>query len=152
MSADVDGITRGLQRWAAAINARRVDAVLDLVSDDVVFAQPQGPTYAGKAAVHWLYRAAFRTYDVNERLQCDDIRVVGKLAMVRVTVRITLTPKTGGGAIAFIEQDAIRFRRHPNGEWKIVSRSHLGPSASLSTFARLANLSPRSVKARPPHS
>src|SRR5260370_40792803 len=119
MSADIEAIKRALQQWAAAINARRVDSVLDLVSDDVVFSQPLGPTYAGKAAVHWLYRAAFRTYDVNERLQYDDIRVVGTLATVRVTERITLTPKTGGGAIVFIEQDAISFRRHPNGNWRI---------------------------------
>src|SRR5260370_28687989 len=128
MSAVIDGSKCALQPWAVAINARRVDAVLDLVSDDVVFSQPLGPTYAGKAAVDWLYRAAFRMYDVNERLQYDDIRVVGALATVRVTERITLTPKTGGGAIAFIEQDAIRFRRYPNGEWKIVSRSHAGRS------------------------
>src|ERR1700736_733717 len=112
MPAEIDEIKRALPEWVAAINGRRVDTVLDLVSDDVVFIEPPAASSAGKAAVERLYRAAFRTYNVKERLQYEDIRVVGALATVRVTERITLTPKAGGGVLAFTETDAIRFRRH----------------------------------------
>jgi len=138
MPNDLDSIKHTLKQWVAAINSRRAGSVLKLVSDDVVFSQPPAVRFTGKAAIARLYHAAFRTYHVRQRLQYEDIRIVGRLATVRATEHMTLKPRSGGQAVGFIENDAMRFRRQADGAWKLVSRSLTTPSPLLSIFAPVA--------------
>jgi uncharacterized protein (TIGR02246 family) len=138
MSTDVKAIKDALTRWVDAINARRADEISKLVTDNVVFIHPPAAPFAGRASIARLYRAAFQVYQISERLQYEDIRVIGALATARVTAHIQLRPSNGGTVFAeFIEVDAMRFRRFSRGEWKLFSRSLHGPSRLLAPFAYL---------------
>jgi uncharacterized protein (TIGR02246 family) len=138
MSSDIDAIKDALQQWVAAINAHRADTMMTLFSDDVVFIQPPGDPFVGKAAVARLYRAAFRAYDVHERLRYEDIRIIGARATARVAEHIEMKPRKGGEVVDFTETDAMRFRRQRDGAWKLVSRSLTALSPKSSPFASLA--------------
>jgi len=143
MSTQVEAIKDALKRWVDAINARRADEVSKLVSDDVVFIHPPAAPFAGRVSIVRLYWAAFQVYGVHERLQYEDIRVVGDaLATARVTAHIQLKPSRGGEVFAdFTEADAMRFRRQSNGAWKLVSRSLNRPSRLLAPFSNMAHRS-----------
>jgi uncharacterized protein (TIGR02246 family) len=144
MSTDVAAIKDALTRWVDAINARRADELSKLLSDDVVFIHPPAATLAGRGSVARLYRAAFQVYQIHERLQYEDIRVIGALATARVTAHIQLKPSGGGAVFAdFAEVDAMRFRRNSHGAWKLVSRSLNGPSRLLAPFAYLLHRAPK---------
>jgi uncharacterized protein (TIGR02246 family) len=121
-AASKDGETASIReltaRWIAAVQARDIDRLLGLVTDDVVFLPSIGPPIRGKDAVGDLYRSLFSQYDVEQSANTEEIEVGGDWAFSWGAETLTLSPRGGGPPVRMRGKGMAILRRQPDGSWK----------------------------------
>ena len=124
MSADEDTrqIRKLIDAWIAASNARNLPALMDMMTDDVVFMTP-GRAPFGKAE---FAADVERTKGVaiDARAEVQEIEVSGALAYIRNHIRVELTspgqaPKRMSGYAMSV------LRKDDDGRWRIARDANL---------------------------
>ena len=100
-----------------------VQAILDIMTDDVVFLPPNDTAKVGKEEYHrWM--APFQAkYSISESLQSRELRVAGDIACEWGLFQETFTPKTSSSETPPIALDGKFLRiyhRQPDGDWKLA--------------------------------
>lgn len=118
------------EAYVTAINSNNLDALLGMLTDDVVFLSAHEPVMVGKTAVRpWLegYLKAFKTH-WDKPVQ--EFVVNGDWAFERYSYKSTDTPLTGGAVVEDTGWGLVIYRRDSDGKWR-VARDAWGPDHPL---------------------
>jgi uncharacterized protein (TIGR02246 family) len=124
MTEDEEAIREALQRWMTATEKGDIATVLTLMSDDVVFTVPGMPPF-GKAgfATGFMTMQAFK---VTASCEPAEIKVLGDWAYVRNHIRVTMTPRIGGGTETRRAGYAMSIlKKKSNGAWVVTRDANL---------------------------
>ncbi|MBC7833703.1 MAG: nuclear transport factor 2 family protein [Phycisphaerales bacterium] len=108
------------EAYVNAINSNNLDAVLAMLTDDVVFMAPHEPRLVGKAAVRpWAegYLGAFRIHWEKTTLE---FVVSGEWAFEQYAYKCTDTPRSGGPAVHDSGKGINIYHRDPDGTWRVA--------------------------------
>jgi uncharacterized protein (TIGR02246 family) len=122
MTDDERAIRAVVDAWFAATRAGDVDAVLDLMTDDVVFMVP-GQEPFGKAA----YAAASRgmaNVAIEGASEIVELRVLGDWAYLRNHIELTVTPPSGE-AVRRSGYTLTIVRKERDGRWRLTRDANL---------------------------
>ena len=124
MSADEDKrqIRKLIDAWIAASNARNLPALMDMMTDDVVFMTP-GRAPFGKAEFAADVER-MKGVAIDARAEVQEIEVSGALAYIRNHIRVELTspgqaPKRMSGYAMSV------LRKDDDGRWRIARDANL---------------------------
>ena len=122
MSEDERAIRELVANWMAASRVGDAEAVLSLMTDDVIFMVP-GREPFGKEA----FRAAAETMK-NVRMDGSsdirEIRILGDWAYLRNFIEITITPP-GGSPMRRAGYTLSVFHKQPDGRWLLARDANL---------------------------
>jgi uncharacterized protein (TIGR02246 family) len=119
---DEPQIREFIEAWIAASNARNLPALMDMMTDDVVFMTP-GRAPFGKAEFA-ADGQRMKSVAIDARAQVQEIEVSGQRAYVRNHIRVELTsrgeaPKRMSGYAMSI------LRKEADGRWRIARDANL---------------------------
>ena len=125
MSADEDDarqIRRLVDSWIAASNARDLPALMDMMTDDVVFMTP-GRAPFGKAEFA-ADVGRMKSVAIDAGVEVQEIEVFGPRAYIRNHIRVELTspgqaPKRVSGYAMSV------LRKEADGRWRIARDANL---------------------------
>jgi uncharacterized protein (TIGR02246 family) len=111
-----------IEAWIAASNARNLPALMDMMTDDVVFMTP-GRAPFGKAEFA-ADSQRMKGVAINARVEVQEIEVFGPRATIRNHIQVELTspgetPKRMSGYAMSI------LRKEANGRWRIARDANL---------------------------
>ena len=127
MRGDERAIRDVINEWHHATAAGDVDAVLRLMTDDILFLVP-GREPFGKAE----FEAASRKQSdvsIEGSSEIEEIHVVGDWGWARTRITVSMTPPDGDANRRSGSTLSI-FRREPDGNWRLARDANLlgGPS------------------------
>src|SRR5262249_25035863 len=96
MNEDVQAIHRLRDEWKAAVDAKDVNKILSLITDDAVFLAPNSPAIVGKQAVEYLYKTVLGLYEFKQNFIYEEITVLGDWAYAWGHDEVTMIPLAGG--------------------------------------------------------
>ena len=120
------------EAYVNAINSNNIDAVLGMLTDDVVFMAPNEKPYIGKAALRpWIegYLAAYKTH-WDKPVQ--EFVVNGDWAYERYAYTSTDTPVAGGAPIVGTGWGLLIYHHDADGKWR-VARDAWGSDQPVAT-------------------
>ncbi|HUQ27164.1 MAG TPA: SgcJ/EcaC family oxidoreductase [Usitatibacter sp.] len=127
MSGEEGAIRELLATWKRATREGNVQALLDMLTDDVVFLTPGNAPFGKKQ-----FEAGFLQVSVQSRIdveqQVEELRCVGDFAYALSFLRVTVTPKVGGNGVN-TEGHVLSVFRKEGGRWKIARDANLMPQA-----------------------
>ena len=125
MSAGEDDerqIRKLVDSWIAASNARNLPALMDMMTDDVVFMTPgRGPFGKAEFAAD---SQRMKSVTIDARAQVQEIEVFGPRAYIRNHIRVELTSpgqaprRMSGYAMSILRKEA-------DGRWRIARDANL---------------------------
>ena len=122
MSEDERAIRALVDRWMEASRAGDTAAVLELMSDDVLFTVP-GREPFGKDE----FRAtseAMKEFRVDGRAEVREIEVVGETAWIRNHIELTVTPP-GGEPMRRSGYTLTILKKGGDGRWRLFRDANL---------------------------
>jgi uncharacterized protein (TIGR02246 family) len=108
------------ERWLAAIEARDVDGIAALVTEDVVVVHGNGRCLAGKEQLRSDFLSAFRSFTVHQGITAANTIFAGAYAIDVADVSTTLTPVAGGASQQFLSHAVVVLRCQSDGSWKVA--------------------------------
>jgi uncharacterized protein (TIGR02246 family) len=129
----IDEPVKVMERYAAALAANNVEALVALYTDNGVFMRPEMPVAAGREALRRAYREVFATLKVNLAFTVDEVETLGDSAWLRGTSNGRVKVLATGAESADSYHQLVVFRRE-SGAWKI--RSYLYAPANPATPAK----------------
>src|ERR1700739_1935211 len=108
-----------LDRWRLATAARNIDALLELLEDDIVFLPSSLPPIQGKAQVEQMYRTFFTQYTgIRHEATTEEIQVAGDWAFLWGTDELFLI--TVSGQKTHMKGKGLSiFKRGTDGSWRV---------------------------------
>jgi uncharacterized protein (TIGR02246 family) len=128
-----DEPARIMERYAAALAANDVEALVALYTDNGVFIRPEMAPAVGRDALREAYRGAFAALKVNLKFTIQEVEVAGDMAWLRGTSTGRIKVLATGVESPDSYHQLIVFRREAAG-WKI--RSYLYAPANPETSAK----------------
>jgi len=129
MSPDEQAIREVIAEWLRASSAGDVDAVLRLMTDDVVFLGPGRPPMCGKAAFAHGMREWAGKMQVEATHEVREIAASGDLASCWVTLEVRMDAP--GAAPVVRRGDVLSvYRREADGAWRIARDANMQTLAS----------------------
>jgi uncharacterized protein (TIGR02246 family) len=122
MTDDERAIRELVDTWMSASKSGDVEAVLDLMTDDVLFMVP-GQEPFGKDA----FRArseALRGVAMEGRAEIREIEVLGEWAWIRNHIDLTVTP-ADGEQMRRSGHTLTILRKGPDGRWRLFRDANL---------------------------
>lgn len=103
--------------WIAAFNARDVDTIVSLYTDDVIVMPPGEPTLHGREAVRRWLEAFFERHTARQSLVNDEVVVAGAWAWMRGHFTLLIEPLDGSGERRQKGKHLVIWRRQGDGSW-----------------------------------
>jgi uncharacterized protein (TIGR02246 family) len=120
---DEQAIRDLIAAWMGATKAGDVDAILRLMSDDVVFLRPGMPPMRGKAEFAASLKAVAPAR-IDARSDIREVKVAGDWAYCWNHLTVVFTPPEGSAKKR--EGDVLSiFRRQPDGSWVLTRDANL---------------------------
>jgi uncharacterized protein (TIGR02246 family) len=115
-------IRKLIEAWIAASNARNLPALMDMMTDDVVFMTP-GRAPFGKAEFA-ADSQRMKSVTIDARAEVQEIEVFGPRAYIRNHIQIELT--SPGQALRRMSGYAMSIlRKEADGRWRIARDANL---------------------------
>ena len=120
VEADIVACKNLNDEWDEAYDARDIDRLVSIFTDDAVRMPPNEPALIGKEEIRSNFQQEFDQFSSEQESEVLDVKIGGDLAFVRGTWKDIQTPKAGGesrnvnGNFTFINQ------KQPDGSWKII--------------------------------
>jgi tryptophan-rich sensory protein len=108
------------QAYVAAINSNNLDAVLGMLTDDVVFMPPNDTPRIGKRAVRPWIAAYLRTYRTHWDKPVQEFVVSGDWAFERYAYTSTGTPLQGGAPRVDTGWGFVVYHHDDDGNWRVA--------------------------------
>ena len=108
-----------LGKWREARRAKDIDAILELVTDDVVFLPSSLPPTEGKGAVEEMYRTFFPRYrEIRHEAIIEEVWVEGDWAFLWGTDELCLMPESGETETNLKGKGLSILKRQSDGSWR----------------------------------
>lgn len=118
---DREAISKLTEDWLAAVRAKDVDRLKEMVTDDVVFLPAGVPPIRGKQAVEAMYNSFLPQFsNVEQSVSTEEVQVAGDWAFAWGSETLILSPQGGGPAIQMSGKGMSILRRQPDGSWKFA--------------------------------
>jgi uncharacterized protein (TIGR02246 family) len=128
MNADERRIRDLIAQWHHATATGNVDAILRLMSKDVVFLVPGKPPIQGRAEFEKGLRALLQSHRIESSGKVEEIRVAGDLAYSWTSLTVRITPLSGGDSAERSGSALSIFRKQEDGvAWLLVRDANLLP-------------------------
>jgi uncharacterized protein (TIGR02246 family) len=115
--------------WIEAVNARDLDRLLALMTDDAVFLNP-GEAPLGREGFPAKFSGAHQRLRINCTSELEEVVVVGAVAYTRCRDALSFTPRAGGEATRLAGYRLTVYRQQPDGRWLLARDAHtLSPVA-----------------------
>lgn len=126
MNSDERRIRDLIAQWHRATAAGNVDAVLRLMSKDVVFLVPGKPPMQGRDQFEKGLRALLQSHRIESSGKVEEIRVADDLAYSWTSLTVRVTPLAGGEAVERSGSALSIFRKQADGiSWLLVRDANL---------------------------
>ena len=125
MDKDELAIRNLIETWLRATREGNVDAVLDLMTDDVVFLVPGQQPMVGKQAFGEALRAVLGQHAIDSTGQIDEVAVFGDMAYCRTHLQVTVTRKHDTLPRLRKGQTLSILRRCADGKWRLSRDANL---------------------------
>jgi len=130
-SQDDRAIRELTEHWLAAERAQDIGALIEHVTDDVVFLMPTGRSVSGKAAVRALFETFFAAFTTEHTAVIKEVQVVGDWAFSWGEEVTVLKPVAGGPAVRLQGFGFSILRRGGDSRWRFARGiNNLSPLAS----------------------
>jgi uncharacterized protein (TIGR02246 family) len=130
LNADERRIRDLIATWHRETAAGNVNAVLRLMSEDVVFLLPGKPPIQGRAAFEKGLRELLQSHRIESSGKIEEVRVAGDLAYSWTTLSVRVRPLSGGEGVERSGSALSIFRKQANGvSWLLVRDANLLPPA-----------------------
>ena len=117
---DEQAIRSLIDAWLRATREGDVDAVLELMTPDVVFMVPGQPTMHGREAFGQRLRALLSTHAVESSGEIEEICVAGDLAYCRTKLSVTVITKHGATPMQRTGHTLSILRKAVDGRWQLT--------------------------------
>jgi uncharacterized protein (TIGR02246 family) len=115
---DVRAIRELTDAWIAAVQAKDLELLLGMITDDAIFLSASLGPIRGKKAVAALYRDSFAKYQIDQTSHFEEIEVMGDYAYAWGMDAVTLTPKGGGVPVRRRGYGLAILQRQADGSWR----------------------------------
>lgn len=122
---DDEAIRTLITTWLAATRDGDIDAVLALMTPDVVFLIPGQPTMNGRAAFEQSLRGVLASHHIDANSEIDEVVVSGDMAYTRTRLQLTVTPKDGGAPTSRTSQTLSILRKGSDGVWQLARDANM---------------------------
>ncbi len=112
--------------YVTAINSNNLDALLGMLTEDVVFMAAHEPVMAGKTAVRPWLEGYLKAYKTHWDKPVQEFVVSGDWAFERYSYKSTDTPLAGGAPVEDTGWGLVIYHRDADGRWR-VARDAWGP-------------------------
>ena len=127
VSSERQAILDLMARWRGRSVAGDVDALLEMLADDVVFLTPGNAPFGKKE-----FEARFRKFSASASMELNhdvrEVHVSGDLAYAVSHLRVTTKPRQGGASVV-TEGDILTVFRRSAGRWMLARDANLMPQA-----------------------
>lgn len=125
MQTDEQAIRDLVNTWHAATAAGDVDAVLRLMSEDVIFLVPGQKPMTGRSTFEQGLRGLLQSHRIASTCEIQEVEVSGHLAYCWSVLTVTVTPKAGGASAVRTGSAVSILRRQVDGTWAVVRDANL---------------------------
>ena len=116
--ADRKAILALVDRWRSATRAKNIQAILELVADDVVFLPSSVPPIKGREEVGKMYQTFFPRYrEIEHEAIIEEVRIAGDWALLWGVDELRLTPESGAPEIHLKGKGLSILKRQSDG-WR----------------------------------
>ena len=130
MNADEQAIRDLIEQWHRATVAGDVEAVLSLMSEDVVFLVPGKAPIRGRSAFEAGLRQLLKSHRIESTGDVQEITISASLAYSWTHLAVSITPLAGGNATVRSGSALSIFCRTTDGSWVLVRDANLLPPPS----------------------
>jgi uncharacterized protein (TIGR02246 family) len=123
--ADKQAIRSLIETWLRATEQSDVDAVLGLMSPDVVFMAAGQPPMVGKEAFERGMRKWMADHAVQSTSQIDEIEVSGDMAYCHTQLKVTMVSKHGGTPMERTGHTLSILRKGADGKWLLTRDANM---------------------------
>jgi uncharacterized protein (TIGR02246 family) len=127
MSADEQAIRDLVAQWHRATAAGDVDAVLRLMSDDVVFLVSGKAPMQGRSQFEAGLRKLLKSHRVESTGDVQEVQVSAGLAYCLTRLTVSIAPLSGGAPNVRTGSALSIFRKTSDGSWVLVRDANLLP-------------------------
>ena len=122
VDGDEQAIREVVQNWMQASKAGDTAAILDLMTDDVIFMTPGGEPF-GKE--HFRERSAsLKNVEIDGRAETLEVEVLGNRAWLRNRFEMTMTP-SGREAVQRSGYTLTILKKGADGRWRLYRDANL---------------------------
>ena len=123
-AAETEAVVEAIEdmeaQYASAITSGDLEAILALYSDEGAHMVPNQPAHIGKSAIRTLWEERFAQNVYETTTTVEGVRVSGDLAVSRMSMRGTTTPRGGSEANVINLKGITIYERQSDGSWKRV--------------------------------
>jgi uncharacterized protein (TIGR02246 family) len=116
--SDEEQIRALIDTWSLATRAGDLTAILNLMTDDVVFLTA-GSIPMRREDFVAAFNAMSGAVDIEGRSNVQEITVTGDLAVCWNLLEVQITPQEGGATVRRAGNTLTVFRRGDDGKWRI---------------------------------
>jgi uncharacterized protein (TIGR02246 family) len=126
MDSDEKQVRLVIERWLAATSEADLEALLDLMAEDVVFLTPGRPPFGRDGFVEG-FESWSKTQRIEAKSDVREIEVCGALATCWAHLSITAT-RLADGHESWREGHVLSvFRKSPDGRWRLWRDANMVP-------------------------
>jgi len=120
-SNDEQAIRKLTEDWLAAVRAKDIPRLTNMITEDAVFLPTGQPPIRGKQAVAAMYNSFFPQFSsVEQVIFIEEIQVAGDWAFAWGTEKFVLVPHTAGSPIQMEGKGMSILKRQPGGSWRFA--------------------------------
>lgn len=127
MSSDEQAIRKLVDDWHRATAAGNVDAILPLMSEDVVFLVCGKAPMKGRATFEQGLRSLLTAHRIQSTGEIQELVVSQDLAYCWTNLTVQIKPISGGESIERAGSALSIFQKQPNQSWVLVRDANLLP-------------------------
>ena len=118
---DEQAIRNLTEDWLAAVKAKDITRLINMVAEDCIFLPPGHPPIRGRQAVEAMYNTFFPQFSsVEQRATLDEIEVAGDWAFAWGAESFDLVPLAGSQPIHMEGKAMSILQRQSDGTWKFA--------------------------------
>lgn len=125
MSTDEQSIRKLVNTWHTATAAGDIEAVLKLMTEDVVFLVAGQPPMKGRSTFEAGLRGLLALHRIESTCEIQEIEVSGTLAYCWSVLKVQITSKAGGKPVIRTGSAMSILRKQAHGSWAVVRDANL---------------------------
>ena len=107
--------------WTAAYNARDVDTLIGMYTEDAMELPENAPAVMGHAGLRDMFTTQFAAGQGTATVTSEELQLMGDWAYDRGTFTLTVTPEGGGEPVQAVNaRYLVILRQGADGSWKLA--------------------------------